>query len=328
MLYGIEKLELANLPTPIERLVKVSRYLNKNIYIKRDDYTGFEFSGNKIRKLEFSLKEALEKGANHLITCGALQSNHARATACVAAKLGLSCTLILKGNESDEIDGNYLLDKLFGAEIIFISADEYAFRRNEIMKNIKENLEKLGIKPYIIPEGASNGIGTLGYVNCFEEILIQEKKLNIEFDSIVVPVGSGGTYSGLYIGNQLHRANKKIIGFNVSSTAEHFVCRVSELIDETVDILPEKINICKKDINIIDGYVGRGYSISRVEELEFIKKIAQSEGFLLDPVYSGKAFYGLFNENLKGRFKGNNNILFIHTGGQFGLFPKKDVFEL
>lgn len=328
MLYGIEKLNLANLPTPIEKLGRVSEHLNKNIYIKRDDYTGFEFSGNKIRKLEFSVKDALKKGANHLITCGAIQSNHARATAVVAAKLGLGCTLILKGNDKDEVDGNYFLDKLFGAEIVFVSPDDYAFRRNEIMEKVKENLKKLGIKPYIIPEGASNGIGTLGYINCFEEILVQEKKLNIEFDTIVVAVGSGGTYTGLYLGNQLHKADKKIIGFNVSSTAEHFINRVSELVDETLSLLQGDFKVSKEHINIIDGYVGRGYAISRVEELEFIEKIAQNEGFLLDPVYSGKAFYGLFNEIQNGKFDRSDNILFIHTGGQFGLFPKRDLFEL
>lgn len=328
MLYGVEKLNLANLPTPIEKLTKISELLDKNVYIKRDDYTGLEFSGNKIRKLEFSVKDAINKGANHLITCGAIQSNHARATAVVAAKLGLGCTLILKGNETDDLDGNYFLDKLFGAEISFVSADDYAFRRNEIMENTKEQLKKIGMKPYIIPEGASNGIGSLGYLNCYEEILIQEKSFGIEFDAIVVAVGSGGTYTGLYLGNQLHKSNKKIIGFNVSSTAEHFIGRICELVDETLPLLDGDYDVNKEDIKVIDGYVGRGYAINRVEELEFIERIAQSEGILLDPVYSGKAFYGLINEIQKGKFNDFKNILFIHTGGQFGIFPKKNLFEL
>ena len=187
----VKRIRIANLPTKIEKLNRLSDKLGKNIFIKRDDQTGTEVSGNKIRKLEFSVGEALEKNCDYLITCGGIQSNHARATAAVAAKLGLGAYLVLRGNEEEETEGNLFLDKMLGANIKFITADEYKNHRAKIMVDIREQLENKGHKAYVIPEGASNGIGSLGYVNTMDEILKQEKELGIKFDAIVVTVGSG-----------------------------------------------------------------------------------------------------------------------------------------
>ena len=199
-----EKINIANLPTRIEKMEKLSKQLGgPNIYIKRDNQTGIETSGNKIRKLEFSVKEAIDRGCDTLITCGGIQSNHCRATAAVAAKLSLKSCLVLKGSSDEEVDGNLFLDKLFGAQIHFITPEEYKNSRMEIMEELKKEMEKKGLKSYIIPEGASNGIGGFGYYKAMEEIIAQEKELGVHFDGIVVATGSGGTYSGLLLASKI-----------------------------------------------------------------------------------------------------------------------------
>lgn len=322
-----KKLRLGNFPTRIERLEKFSTIVKEHVYIKRDDQTGTEFSGNKIRKLEYSINEAINNECDTLITCGGIQSNHARATAAAGIKLGLKSVLVLRSDEKPELEGNYLIDKIMGADVRIISSEDYRERRQEIMENILKELEAKGRKGYIIPEGASNGIGTFGYLACFNEILEQEKEHGIVFDTIVTAIGSGGTFAGLYLGNKLTNSGKKIVGINVCDTAEYFKERVSEILKEVKTYIPDtEFEISKDDMCIIDGYVGDGYAVSRTEELDFICDFAEAEGIVLDPVYTGKAMRGLYTEIKKGTFKDSKNILFIHTGGLFGLFSKRDQF--
>ena len=322
-----KKLRLGNFPTRIERLEKFSTIVKEHVYIKRDDQTGTEFSGNKIRKLEYSINEAVNNDCDTLITCGGIQSNHARATAAAGIKLGLKSVLVLRSDEKPELEGNYLIDKIMGADVRIISSEDYRERRQEIMENILKELEAKGRKGYIIPEGASNGVGTFGYLACFKEILEQEKEHGIVFDTIVTAVGSGGTFAGLYLGNKLTNSGKKIVGINVCDTAEYFKERVSEILEEVKTYIPDtEFEISKDDMCIIDGYVGDGYAVSRTEELDFICDFAEAEGIVLDPVYTGKAMRGLYTEIKKGTFKDSKNILFIHTGGLFGLFSKRDQF--
>lgn len=322
-----KKLKLGNFPTRIERLEKFSTMVKGHVYIKRDDQTGTEFSGNKIRKLEYSINEAINNDCDTLITCGGIQSNHARATAAAGIKLGLKSVLVLRSDEKPELEGNYLIDKIIGADVRIISSEDYRERRQEIMENILKELEAKGRKGYIIPEGASNGIGTFGYLACFKEILEQEKEHGIIFDTIVTAVGSGGTFAGLYLGNKLTDSGKKIVGINVCDTAEYFKERVSEILQEVKTYIPNtEFEISKDDMCIIDGYVGDGYAVSRTEELDFICDFAEAEGIILDPVYTGKAMRGLYTEIKKGTFKDSKNILFIHTGGLFGLFSKRNQF--
>ena len=324
-----EKLNLAHLPTPIEKLEWLSKELGLSVYMKRDDLTGSEVSGNKVRKLEFSLKEALTQNADVIITCGGIQSNHCRAAAAICAKLHLSCCLLLKNEEENpHLEGNYFMDKLLGAEIRFVSFDDYKNRRNEIMQEIAKEYEHKGKKAYVIPEGASNGIGTFGYLNCMREIEEQEKELGIYFDTIIDTVGSGGTFAGLYLSNLIFGKNRRFAGVNVSENSEFFQKRISEICTETGKYLGLHIKFDPQRIEIIDGYVGRGYALSRPEELEFLKVFARQEGIILDPVYTGKCMYGFYNEAKKGRFKDAENILFMHTGGIFGIFPKAEEFSL
>ena len=323
-----KKLNLANFPTKIEKLEKISKDSGVNIYLKRDDQTGSEISGNKIRKLEYSIYEAIENGCDTLITCGGIQSNHARATAAAGIKLGMRAILVLRSDETPELEGNYFLDKVIGADVRIISSDDYRERRAEIMKEIKAESDAEGHKAYIIPEGASNGIGSLGYYSAMEEIKEQEKELGIKFDRIVAAVGSGGTYAGLCMGNaEFFNGEKKITGFNVCDDAEFFKKRSEEIIEEAQQYLDKSIIVKAEDMDIIDGYVGIGYAQSRPEELEFIQKTAKKEGVIFDPVYTGKAMYGMMNEIEKGTFAKGENVLFIHTGGLFGIFSKRDQFK-
>lgn len=322
-----EKMMFANLPTRIEKLERLSQKLGgPNIYIKRDDQTGTEVSGNKIRKLEFSVKEALNQGCDVLITCGGSQSNHCRATAAVASRIGIKSVLVLKGDAEIESDGNLLIDKLLGAEIYFITPDEYKNIRTEVMEKIKLELEEQGCKPYIIPEGASNGIGGFGYYNAMEEIISQEKELGVHFDRIVLAVGSGGTHSGLFLASKSLGYTGEIYGINICEDEEHFKNEIYKISHESMQYLNVNLHFSKDEIHIIDGYVGRGYSLSRPEELRFIHEFAKLEGIILDPVYTGKAMFGLVEEIKKGTFRNSKNILFIHTGGVLGLFPQKHLF--
>lgn len=328
----MEKIEIANLPTKIKKLEKFSKELNANIYIKRDDHTGTEISGNKIRKLEYLAKDAIDNGYNLLITCGGIQSNHCRATVATATMFGLKSAVLLRISDKPPVAGNYFLDKLLGADVKFCTREEYSNHRGEIMEAMAAEYRKQGYKPYIIPEGASNAIGTLGYYNCMDEILKQEKEMGITFNTIVVATGSGGTYAGLYLANEVKKLGKRVIGMAVCDNTEYFTNIAHTIATEALQYIPEykDFTLNRNNIEINDKYIGIGYALSRPEELEFIKNFARTEGVILDQVYTGKAMYGLYNELKPGGNINpeNNNILFIHTGGLFGLFAISENYPL
>ena len=326
----MEKLTIANLPTKIEKLERLSAEFGTNLWLKRDDHTGSEISGNKVRKLEYVVKDAMDKGCNLLITCGGIQSNHCRATVAVATKYGMKSAVLLRISEQPPVKGNYFLDKLMGADVKFCTREEYSKQRGQIMEAMAEEYRKQGYKPYVIPEGASNEIGTLGYYNCMNEIVKQEAELGVTFDTVVVATGSGGTAAGLYLANELHNYGKRVVSMAVCDDIEYFTNIIHNISTGALEYLPEHkdAQLERKNIEVIDKYVGLGYAISRPEELEFIKHVARTEAVILDPVYTGKAMYGVYNE-LKpgGALVGSKNILFIHTGGLFGLFPVSEQFE-
>lgn len=319
-------LSLAMLPTPIEKLKGLSVIPdNFKLFIKRDDLTGFGLSGNKIRKLEFLAYEALMRKCDTLITCGGIQSNHARATAIMAAQLGLKSLLVLFEEEKPKDDGNLFLSRLVGAEIKYITHKEYEWV-NDIMEKERLRLKSRGRKGYVIPEGGSNALGIWGYIKAIYEIKSQIEKMRLKIDRIITAVSSGGTYSGLYIGSKLLNWNVKITGFNIRETSQIAVDLIWKLIQSYLEKYTPDISVDKNEIDIIDGYVGKGYGFSRKAELDLMKSMAKDAGIILDPVYSGKAMMGLVDQIKKGKFPEKEKILFLHTGGGFGLFPVKEKF--
>ncbi|SDZ07764.1 1-aminocyclopropane-1-carboxylate deaminase/D-cysteine desulfhydrase [Tindallia californiensis] len=322
---------IANVPTPI---FEVKRSLGETeglrFFIKRDDFTGLEYTGNKIRKLEYILPDAMEKGAQVLITCGGQQSNHCRATAAIGAQMGLKTHLVLKGKEEKPI-GNFFLDKLFGAECTLITEKEYREERAQIMDRIKKKYESQGLTAYVMPEGASSGLGMFGYYHAFQEIQQQEKEMNIQFDTICVATGSGGTYAGLYLGNQELEKKKQLLGINIYDEKKDFQTITKNIITEGLQQTGNEellTNLAFDQVNMCNAYVGEGYGHCTTEAIHFIKSFARQEGILLDPVYTGKAMHGLFQEIQQRRETLKGNVLFIHTGGQWGVMARTQEFEI
>lgn len=318
--------KLSQTPTPIERLERLSRILEgPDILVKREDLTDTAMSGNKVRKLEFLLADAQQKKCDFIITCGGYQSNHARTTAVAAARLGLKCHLILRNGMGSPLEGNLFLDRLVGAETQFVNEQAYQ-EIDKLMAAAAEEAKERGKKPYIISEGGSDEIGALGYVKAAQELAEQLKTSKIKVDHIILAVGSGGTYAGLLVGKHLYDISANIYGINVCDDEAYFVNKIHRIVKSMQKKIGVDLKIGKRDINIIDGYVGKGYGLSRQEEIDIIKMAAKSEGLILDPVYTGKAMYGLVDQIRQGRFKEGETVLFLHTGGLFGIFAKKSLF--
>ncbi len=312
----VEHFSLTRFNTPLQPLD--FKHTANRVFIKRDDFTGIELSGNKIRKLDFLLKEAIDQKATRVITCGGLQSNHCRATAYAATRLGLKTTLVLKGSlPQGDVTGNLLLNKILEADIKVISNEEYQ-QVDEIMSDLSRNYSE---ECYIIPEGGSNARGAWGYVKAFEEIVSQMP----EVDAIVVPTGSGGTHAGLLIGKWLQNHPCQIVSVNVCDTADFFRKKITRIAREFKQQFAPDLKVVEEDIEIVDGFVGAGYGLVTGKEIAAIKRVAQTFGFLLDPVYSVKAWLG-FEKLLAEGYWHEKNIVFVHTGGVFGLFAYSHYF--
>jgi len=312
------RLELLGAPTPLEYLPRFSDYLGREIYIKRDDMTPVALGGNKLRKLEFLVAEALNQGADTLVTAGAIQSNHVRQTAAVAAKLGLNCVALLEnpvGTQATNYltNGNRLLLDLFNVEIEMCPVLD---RPNQQLAELAIRLEAQGFRPYVIPVGGSSALGALGYVESAQEI-VQQCEGAVTLSSVVVASGSGGTHAGLAVGLEQLMPQVELIGVTVSRSAEQQLPKVAGLQQEVAESLEL---VAQKPIVLWDDYFAPGYGRPNDAGLAAIKMLAQLEGLILDPVYTGKAMAGLIDGVAQNRFKDEGPILFIHTGGAPALF--------
>lgn len=312
------RLELIGAPTPLEYLPRLSDYLGREIYIKRDDVTPVAMGGNKLRKLEFLAAEALREGADTLITAGAIQSNHVRQTAAVAAKLGLNCVALLEnpmGTRAENYlsNGNRLLLDLFNAQTEMCDA---LTDPDAQLEALATRVEAQGFRPYVIPVGGSNALGALGYVESALEIA-QQCEGAVDLSSVVVASGSAGTHAGLAVGLEQLMPEVELIGVTVSRTVEQQKPKVLALQQAVAQTLELEVHA---DIILWDDYFAPAYGVPNDEGMEAVKLLARLEGILLDPVYTGKAMAGLIDGIEQQRFKDNGPILFVHTGGAPALF--------
>lgn len=318
-------------PTPIESLTNFSEALGKkvNVWMKRDDLLPGCGGGNKTRKLDFSFADAIKQGADTIITCGAVQSNHCRLTASWAAKESMDCHLVLeervKGSYHSDASGNNFLFQVLGTKSISVVPGGADMMQE--MQKVADQLSAEGKKPYIIPGGASNAIGATGYVACAQEMLQQLFDMNLNIDHVVVPSGSAGTHAGMVTGLFGNNAQIPITGINVSRPKELQEKIVHDLTVLTAAKVGVEQEIPEDSVTCFDDYVGPGYSLPTDGMIEAVKLLASTEAILLDPVYSGKTMAGCIDLVRKGYFEGCENILFLHTGGSPALYAYLDTFR-
>ena len=318
------RVSLAHLPTPIEKLERLTKFLNgPDLYIKRDDLTGLATGGNKTRKLEFLVADAVQNECDHLVTVGSMQSNHCRQTAAAAAKYGLGCSVILSGKKPKRRLGNVLLDELLGAHIYWTNGRS----RSEVMGEVIHDLKIMGRKPYPIPVGGSNVIGSTSYVVAMQEYIEQAKDAHLNIDFIVMASSSGGTQAGLVLGSQVYGFTGEVLGISVDSSADQLKTQVAALATATATHLGLDSPSVVDRVVVNDDYMGEGYAIVGESEREAIQLMAQKEGILLDPVYTAKAVAGIVDLIRWGAFTRSQSILFWHTGGTASLsaFSRKLV---
>jgi L-cysteate sulfo-lyase len=325
------RVRLGHFPTPLEFMPNLTRHLGgPNLYIKRDDCTGLATGGNKTRKLEFLVAQALAMGADTLITQGAVQSNHARQTVAAAARVGMKCKILLEQrvpHASQEYDqsGNVLLDRLLGGEVV--ARLPAGTDMQKAMEDLAAEMQAAGHKPYVIPGGGSNPVGALGYVACAQELLYQSFEQGIGIDHVVHATGSTGTQAGLVVGLRASNSGIPVYGISVRAPKDRQEESVWKLVQSTVDYMGlPAASVERADVVADSDFVGEGYGIPTDSMLEAVRLLASQEAILLDPVYSGKGMAGLIALVRSGHFKKGQNIVFIHTGGATGLFGYRDIF--
>ncbi len=320
---------LAHLPTPLEPLSKLSKELaGPNLYIKRDDCTGLALGGNKTRKLEFLLGEALANGMTTIVTEGGVQSNHVRQSAAAAVRAGLECVLVLDDkvgwpDPAYHRSGNLFLDSLLGADIRLCEAGE---SRQERIDSTMAELQQQGHKPCFIPTGGSNAVGGLGYAQCAFELIQQAQQQSLQVDHVVLASGSGGTQGGFVAGLQVADSHIQCLGIDIDKDIPYVRENVERVAQGTCELLQGTLTALENRIELLAGYAEPGYGRPNPKTIEAIKMLAQLEGIILDPVYSGKAMAGLIDQVLNGRYKNTDTVVFIHTGGAPALFTYTSEF--
>jgi len=316
-------------PTPLEKLENLTRALGgPEIWIKRDDCTVVATGGNKVRKLEWLIGEARAQGAEHIVTQGAVQSNHVRQTAAVARRFGMKCTALLEHrietNDRDYLNsGNVLLDRLFGCAIEYRQS---GLDMNAEAEKKGGELRAAGTKTYVIPGGGSNRVGALGYVSCAQELMQQADEMGLKIDRIITATGSAGTHAGLVVGLEGMNANVPVLGIGVRLPRDRQEANVHTLAEATAEYVGMRGGIRRETIVANCDYVGAGYGIPTEGMGEAVRMLAREEGILLDPVYSGKAMAGMIDLIRKGQFR-NETVVFLHTGGAVGLFGYNGFFD-
>ena len=324
------RLHVAHLPTPLEPMEALSRKLGgPKLWIKRDDCTGLAGGGNKTRKLEFLIADALERGADTIITQGAIQSNHARQSAAIAARVGMECHLLLEDrigsrDEDYNYNGNVLLNQMFGATLTRVAGGT---DMDASMRALSDRLTAEGKSPYIIPGGGSNPVGALGYVNCAMEMLYQANARSLKMDLVVHATGSAGTQAGLVTGFCGSGSQVPVLGVGVRAPQQAQEQNVYELAAHTADYLGLPGAVRREQVVANCDYVGPGYGIPAASTIEAIELFAKTEGILLDPVYTGKGAAGLIDLVRKGALAQSDNVIFVHTGGSQALFGYRDAFD-
>lgn len=315
-------------PTPLEPLPRLSEALGgPEIWIKRDDLLGLASGGNKTRKLEFLVADALAQGADTLITVGAVQSNHCRLTLAAAVHEGLRCQLVLEqrvpGSFREDASGNHFLYRLLGVErieVVDAGTDLAA-----AMQRLADDLAAQGRKAYLIPGGGSNALGSLGYVACAEELMAQSFDVGVAFDHLVAASGSGGTHAGLVAGLHGVHARLPVVGISVRAAKDAQEEKIHALAQAAADRLRIATPVPRAAVEVLDDYVGPGYSLPTAAMVEAVQTFARLEGILLDPVYTGKTAAGLIDLVRRGRFRRGERVLFLHTGGSPALYAYQDV---
>ena len=315
----IPRVELTHAPTPLLKLERLSQELGVELWVKRDALTGLLESGNKVRKLEFLVGEAFAQSADTLITCGTLQSNCCRTVAAVAARLGLRAIVALKGAPPAEYDGNLLLDRLLGAEVRFCSDAEWD-TIDEILEELAVRVRRRGGTPYVIPESGATVAGALGYVACGEELAQQIRHGAPDFDAIVITAFSGGSQAGLLMAKQLYGLRAEVVSVPIAWEA----ARVRDYVTGVIDQARRRYGLPveePREVRLLDGYQGAGRAGVERRELETVVRVARTEGLVLDPVYTAKAFGGLLDRLRREPGALGPRVCFIHTGGVFSIFP-------
>lgn len=312
----LERTPIAHLPTPIEELPSLSSALGgPQIWVKRDDQTGLAFGGNKTRKLEYLISEALSHGCRTLITAGAIQSNHCRQTAAAARRVGMDCILVLNGEEPEDPVGNTYLDLLFGAELVWTSLE----KRGEMLSEVYTQAEGEGKKPFLVPYGGSSPVGAAAYVYALRELVSQ----GLEPDWLIFASSSGGTHAGLALGKEILGFKGKMLGISIDKSAGSFKTTIANLVKETANKFDIATNIAEKDILLDERYLGAGYALMGEREKEAIHLFASLEGLLIDPVYTGRAAGGMIDLIRRGEISKKETVLFWHTGGTPALFAEQ-----